>query len=191
MSKRANLPPRKRKTCPTILSLSLCVCPWSGTFEIADGLPDFCDDRAIPSSMKVHRLVVHWRVQYSRTASWAWTGHHPYRWHVVACAPMSMSTATGFLLHQRAFAHRLRSPQRVPIDDQAGIGLSQKRAPMRGGSPRAMIASGLRPKRARRPAKPIGRRSENSSGRSGSARRQLFAGLGDAQHFGKPEGQSR
>jgi hypothetical protein len=30
-----------------------------------------------------------------------------------------------------------------------------------------------------------------SSGRSGSGRRQLFAGLRDAQHFGKPEGESR
>jgi hypothetical protein len=27
-------------------------------FEIADGLPDFCDDRAIRSSMKAHRLDV-------------------------------------------------------------------------------------------------------------------------------------
>ena len=30
-----------------------------------------------------------------------------------------------------------------------------------------------------------------SSSRSGSGRRQLFAGLRDAQHFGKPEGESR
>jgi hypothetical protein len=27
-------------------------------FEIADGLPDLCDDRAIRSSMKAHRLDV-------------------------------------------------------------------------------------------------------------------------------------
>ena len=27
-------------------------------FEIADGLPDFCDDRAVRSSMKAHRLDV-------------------------------------------------------------------------------------------------------------------------------------
>src|SRR5262249_39751603 len=30
MSKRATLPSRRRKTCPTVLSLSPCVCPWSG-----------------------------------------------------------------------------------------------------------------------------------------------------------------
>ena len=47
-------------------------------FEIANGLPDFRDDRAILSSMKAHRLDVrtdqaHWRVQYARTASRPWT----------------------------------------------------------------------------------------------------------------------
>ena len=43
-------------------------------FEIADGLPDLCDDRVIRSSMKAQRLDVRtdnvpWRVQYSRTHS--------------------------------------------------------------------------------------------------------------------------
>ena len=36
-------------------------------FEISDGLPDLCDDRAIRGSMKAHRLDVrtdfYWRVQ--------------------------------------------------------------------------------------------------------------------------------
>src|SRR5262249_33464560 len=56
MSKRATLPSRKRKTCPTVLSLSPCVCPWSGL--PSRSLPDCRDDRTIRSSTKAHRLDV-------------------------------------------------------------------------------------------------------------------------------------
>jgi hypothetical protein len=50
-------------------------------FEIADGLPDFCDDRAIRSSMKAHRLDVR-------------TDHGPLARPVLAyCfAPMNVAT---------------------------------------------------------------------------------------------------
>jgi hypothetical protein len=45
----------------------------------------------------------------------------------------------------------------------------------------ALLTSGLRLKKS----------LETSSGCSGSGRRQLFAGLRDAQHFGKRKGESR
>src|SRR5215467_9711353 len=74
MSKRATLPSRRRKTCSTVLSLSPCVCPWSG-------LPDFRDDRAIRSSMKTHRLDVR-------------TGHGPLAGPVLAHGLAAMDVAT-------------------------------------------------------------------------------------------------
>ena len=59
MSKRATLPSRRRKTCPTVLSFNPWVCPSKRfAFEIADGLPDLRDDRAIRSSTKAERLDV-------------------------------------------------------------------------------------------------------------------------------------
>ena len=50
-------------------------------FEIADGLPDVCDDRAIRSSMKAHRFDV-------------WTDHGPLARPVFAYsfAPMNVAT---------------------------------------------------------------------------------------------------
>src|SRR5215469_11135251 len=82
MSNRATLPFRRRKTCPTVLSLSPCVCPCSGfALEIADGLPDFCDDRAIRSSMKANRLDVR-------------TDHGPLAGPVLANGLATMDVAT-------------------------------------------------------------------------------------------------
>jgi len=50
-------------------------------FEIADGLPDFCDDRAIRSSMKAHRLDVR-------------TDHGPLARPVLAYGLAAMDVAT-------------------------------------------------------------------------------------------------
>jgi hypothetical protein len=50
-------------------------------FEIADGLPDFCDDRAIRSSMKAHRFDVR-------------TDHGPLARPVLAYCFASMNVAT-------------------------------------------------------------------------------------------------
>ena len=50
-------------------------------FEIADGLPDFCDDRAIRSSMKAHRLDVR-------------TDHGPLARPVLAYGLAAMNMAT-------------------------------------------------------------------------------------------------
>src|SRR4029077_8197611 len=57
MSKRATLPSRKRKTCPTVLSLSPCVCPWSG-LPSRSRTDCFCDDRSVGSPVEAHRLDV-------------------------------------------------------------------------------------------------------------------------------------
>ena len=80
MSKRATFPYRRRKTRPTVFEpVRLPVERLA--FEIADGLPDFCDDRAIRSSMKAHRLDVR-------------TDHGPLARPVLAYGLAAMDVAT-------------------------------------------------------------------------------------------------
>jgi len=57
MSNRATLPSRKRKTWAGRLVFKpvRLRAEWFA-FEIADGLPDFCDDRAVRGSMKAYRV---------------------------------------------------------------------------------------------------------------------------------------
>ena len=59
MSKRVTLPSRKRKTCSTVLSFSpLRLALKRLTLEIADGLPNLCDDCVVSSPVEAHRFDV-------------------------------------------------------------------------------------------------------------------------------------
>src|SRR6516164_5183452 len=79
MSKRATLPSRRRKTCPTVLSLSPCVCPWSGL--PSRSRTDCRTSTIIRSSMKAHRCDVR-------------TDHGPLAGPVLAYCFAAMNVAT-------------------------------------------------------------------------------------------------
>ena len=91
-------------------------------FEIADRLPDFCDDRAIRSSMKAHRLDVR-------------TDHSPLARPVLAYGLAAMDVAT---LHVSRFMLRFLRLSLQTLDGNArvlhrfrsyGAGLMLNRAP--------------------------------------------------------------